>query len=235
MPTVIFCAWEAETLDMRHLWTLLALFFLTQSLWAVTPESIALNNQAMVYYEAQDWLRAIEAFEKAVEQDPSNYLAHYNLACTLALAKKIDPEVSTWSRIGLHLKKSLVQSPNRLARIRMDPDLKDFRKTFYYQSAFGVGLLAGRSLEDFLGGNRLRAVLERGQSTIEGTAVFSLEKGLTLDFAGIGMRFTGMWSTHNGELRWVMPGRPEMYAYYAGQSLVFPLTPWGPLHIMDFE
>jgi tetratricopeptide (TPR) repeat protein len=235
VSTFIFFSLSADNHNMHRLRFLMLFLLFGISLWGIAPESVALNNQAMKYYEARNWSAAIAAFEKAIAVDPRNFLAHFNLACSLAMAKKADPQASTWSRIGLHLKKSLTLNHRRLGRIRVDPDLDEFRRTFFYQSAFGSGLLAGNNLKSFLGGNRFRATLERGESTIHGTAVFSLEGGLVLDFPDIGMRFSGMWSTVHGELRWQTPGRPMMYAYYSGLGLVFPLTPWGVLHITDFQ
>lgn len=113
---------------------------------ALSPKSRSLNSAGMALYRKGDLASATESFRKAIDADSSNYLAHYNLACTLCLIREkegpcgeIDASLLT---ILHHLERSLALSPERRERMVEDSDLNCVRGTLKYH------LLAGRSFDN---------------------------------------------------------------------------------------
>jgi len=102
----------------------------------LSSRSVALNAEAMDYYDAGDYQKAADLFRQSIEADSRNYLAHYNLACTLTL------DAGSITEIYQALEKSVSLSSSRLARMVEDPDLAPLRTHLRYHQ------ILGRSLED---------------------------------------------------------------------------------------
>ena len=118
---------------------------------AVTEESKRFNNLGMGMYEQKNYIAAAESFFRSIETDPANFLAHYNLACTLALLREehvprvfregkrasFDIDLQT---IFNHLQKAADLNEQRKARMLEDPDLLAVRGSLRFHQ------IAGRSL-----------------------------------------------------------------------------------------
>lgn len=121
----------------------LFLAFIPATVSAVDPASVRLNNKGMDYYDQKDYSAACERFIEALEIDGSNYMAHYNLACTMCLLRK------TWSPCGFypesevefdiymdtilyHLDRAAQLNEKRRTRMLEDPDLEIARTTLRF-------------------------------------------------------------------------------------------------------
>ncbi len=118
---------------------------------AIDPASVELNNKGMDHYDEREFVTACEQFLKALEIDDSNYMAHYNLACTMCLLRE------EWSPCGFypdsdiefdilqdtilyHLDRSVQLNERRRQRMVEDPDLARARTALRFHQ------IAGRSL-----------------------------------------------------------------------------------------
>jgi len=91
-------------------------------------------------YKQKKYARALKYFRKTVEADDKYALAHYNLACVLAIMRskgKICEYDAYQGSIMDHLEKSIELDPRRLKRAKVDPDLKSVHGTFRYQKLLG--------------------------------------------------------------------------------------------------
>ncbi|GEM_PF-2433425 len=113
---------------------------------AHSPKSRSLNSTGIDLYRKGELAAASESFRKAIEADGSNYLAHYNLACTLCLIREKEGPCgeidATLSVILYHLERSIAISPERRERMVGDADLTCVRSTLKYH------LLAGKSFDN---------------------------------------------------------------------------------------
>ncbi len=112
----------------------------------ISASSRQLNSAGMNFYKKGKLVDASHSFRKAIEADKTNYLAHYNLACTLCLIRKksgpcgeVDASLNT---ILFYLERSIELSPERRQRMVRDADLRCLHSTMKYN------LLAGKSLDD---------------------------------------------------------------------------------------
>jgi tetratricopeptide (TPR) repeat protein len=126
-------------------------FFSVFAAAAVTEESKRFNNLGMGMYEQKNYIAAAESFLRSIETDPANFLAHYNLACTLTLLRQehvprvfrlekcasFDIDLET---IFNHLQKAADLNEHRKTRMLEDPDLLAVRSTLRFHQ------IAGRSL-----------------------------------------------------------------------------------------
>jgi tetratricopeptide (TPR) repeat protein len=83
--------------------------------------SLALTLKGSAYFEARDYTNAVEILRRAVEADPRNAAARYNLALALAAAGRSD-EAIRQSDTAFSLDRSLV------ARAATDPDFWPLRR-----------------------------------------------------------------------------------------------------------
>ena len=97
---------------------------------AVSDRSIELNTQGYRAYKSGDLVEAARLFRAAVDADDDNALAHYNLACTLALLRRTEPACehdATQVTILDHLARAIELDDGRRTRMRQDADLDDLR------------------------------------------------------------------------------------------------------------
>jgi hypothetical protein len=113
---------------------------------AISARSRQLNSAGMNFYKKGKLVEASHSFSKAIETDKTNYLAYYNLACTLCLVREksgpcgeVDASLNT---ILFYLERSIELSPERRQRMVRDADLKCLHSTLKYN------LLAGKSLDN---------------------------------------------------------------------------------------
>lgn len=103
-----------------------------------------LNKQGYRLYRKKAYAQAARKFSSAIDANPRYAVAHYNLACTLALlrleGKTCEHEAYVDTIID-HLEKAVALDPSRKKRMQKDPDLGETRNTL----AFHV-LLAGKSV-----------------------------------------------------------------------------------------
>jgi tetratricopeptide (TPR) repeat protein len=96
----------------------------------ISAESMAMNKLGYLYYEKQEWDRALEAFGKAIDMDQNNSFAHYNYACVLALKHEGSASLETVSsKITDHLKAAAELDAYWALWLFVDPDLDGVRKT----------------------------------------------------------------------------------------------------------
>lgn len=192
--------------------TLLLLGGLTagaQSPPPISAESAALNAQGMDFYDTGDYARAADFFRRAAAVDENNYLAHYNLACTLTLME------DNLKEIYESLETAMALSPERKARMQEDSDLDALRRQLRYQRLLGRSLLdrdQRRSLMPRV--NWLIAALPSGegektadQVVIEGFAsmpmapvAFFEEGTFRIVYKDFPLEGTGRWYTNLGVL-----------------------------------
>lgn len=120
--------------------------------WAIDQESIDLNDRGMDYYYADEFIQAALFFLDAIDVDSSNYLAHFNLACTMCLIREKHGPCDVYGPNGefdvrrttilYHLNRSVALKESRREKLFTDSDLTCMHSTL----AFHV--LAGRSLSD---------------------------------------------------------------------------------------
>ena len=175
---------------------LFLLVFLSPALWSIDKESIDLNDRGMEYYYIDDFITASLFFLDAIEVDDTNYLAHYNLACTMCLIREKYSPCDMYGPNGRfdvrrttilhHLTRSVALKESRRERLLEDSDLSCMHTTLAFHR------LAGRSLTDPEDAQKiLPAVtwtLEKENTTSDipsGTIDFHEDRTLEIDFWGL--------------------------------------------------
>ena len=127
------------------------------------PELTAqqLNSAGFHYYEQGDLYAAVLLFREATQRDPEHVLAHYNLACVLALVRRVN-RGSACGRVEAyrsdildHLEIAARLDPGRKRRMLEDPDLSDLRGLMRFRIIAGADLSDPAVLEDLLVGTHL--------------------------------------------------------------------------------
>ncbi len=102
-----------------------------------------LNNAGFRLYQAKKYPEALEFFNKAIEADGRNSMAHYNLACTLGLLRSQGQVCQHNAYRGVildHLVRA-VELDNRIATtMQKDTDLNSVHDTFRYQILTGLSV-----------------------------------------------------------------------------------------------
>lgn len=109
----------------------------------------SLNVAGHRCYEAGQMAEAAALFRAAVEADEEHALAHYNLACTLALLRRageVCPHQAYLSTVLHHLERSVALDEGRRARMREDDDLREARTTVRYHRLDGADLSTAEGL-----------------------------------------------------------------------------------------
>ncbi len=200
----------------------LFLFLLPVAASAVNEQSKLYNNLGMEHYEKGDLIAACGAFHRAIAADRTNYLAHYNLACSLTLLRRdFDPksfeeETGSGFSIGLdtifrHLETAAGLHGGRKTRMLEDPDLQALHRTLRFHT------LAGRTLTNPW---HARTVLpavnwslfeeapagaqkkdpKKGWPVPDGTISFTLSGGFRLQLWSRGLEGTGSYRIENGRV-----------------------------------
>ncbi|RJP80140.1 MAG: tetratricopeptide repeat protein [Desulfobacteraceae bacterium] len=86
----------------------------------------ALNRIAMIHIQKRDFNSAISLLQKIIKIQPDKADAYYNLACIYAIRNQAEAAIT-------YLKSAMEHGYNNMKRIRTDQDLKNIRKTKYYQ------------------------------------------------------------------------------------------------------
>lgn len=123
-------------------------------LLAAAPTVADANAAGMKLYQAKKFPEAIAQFKAGIERatdQPSTKeqvaqtralaLAHFNLACAMALARKAGKtcEVDAYlPSIWEHVLEAIRLDPNRLEKALTDSDLKELRTTLQFQSLLGL-------------------------------------------------------------------------------------------------
>jgi hypothetical protein len=100
-----------------------------------------LNVQGLRLYKQKRYLEAVQLFEQAIAAEPRHALAHYNLACTLALLRKSGQGCKQGARRSVilgHLARAVEIDGTRRDRMKVDADLEDVRASFAYQVLTGL-------------------------------------------------------------------------------------------------
>ena len=87
---------------------------------AFTPSSWERSAEALQYWPAEDWDRAIEVLERHLAETPDHAGTHYNLACAHARAGRPEPALE-------HLKRSVALDARFGEYARSDDDLASLR------------------------------------------------------------------------------------------------------------
>ncbi len=219
----------------------------------VSEKSKELNNRGMARYEEGDYTGASELFLEAVESDETNYLAHYNLACTMTLLRKdcnpwdFNPEGKYSFNIRMdsileHLRKAAELDAGRKRRMLEDPDLNAVH------TALEFHLIAGRSLGttaeariilqevlwriDFAG---RPAGLNTEFGPPEGTVSFAPNGTFRIEFYEYRSQGFGRYRVENGRLELVFTGgdlgKGRIYGTFEEDRIVVTGFKKGPLLI----
>jgi tetratricopeptide (TPR) repeat protein len=120
---------------------------------AASRSARELNTEGYRLYQQKRYAEAMELFRKATEADSKYALAHYNLACTLAILRTVEGpcEHNAYRRTIIHHLREAVQlDPRRKSRLKSDPDLKPVHDTFGYQILLGLSLKNSSDVQTIL-------------------------------------------------------------------------------------
>lgn len=138
---------------VRLFTALMILVLLSQP--ALAESARQLNTRGFRLYKQKKYEEALHFFREAARADPNYAMAHYNIACTLGVFRKLRDVCAMNAYRGTimyHLKKSVELDPRRGERMKTDSDLDPIRDTFSYQ------ILAGL---DFKKESDLKLILQR--------------------------------------------------------------------------
>ncbi len=167
---------------------------------APVADAVAANTRGYRAYQKGDLVAALDAFRQAIALDDDYALAHYNLACTLALLRRqgqVCPYDATEPAILDHLERAVALDSGRQERMRQDGDLDDLRDTIRYR------ILDGADPSTDAG---LRAVLEGVELFGPPQGVYGALSRLRLETGGhalVGQRLRGAdgvpgdWKDHD--------------------------------------
>ncbi len=122
------------------------------------PRAVEANTQGYRAYKQGDLVAALAAFRQAVELDDRYALAHYNLACTLALLRrqgKVCEHDAYEDAVLDHLARAVQLDPGRAERMRTDSDLDDVRDTMRYRLLDGGDMQSEAGLKALMSGLEL--------------------------------------------------------------------------------
>ena len=164
-------------------------------------------------YEEGDYTGASELFVDAIEADYANFLAHYNLACAMALLRKqynpcdFDPEGKQSFDIRIDsilksLRTAAELNSGRKRRMLEDPDLNAVH------TALEFHLIAGRSLNTAADARIiLQEVLWRvdfekpAGAVADGAVEFAADGSFSIEFWEYGSKGSGRYQVENGRLK----------------------------------
>lgn len=197
-------------------------------LLAAAPTVADTNAAGMKLYQAKKFPEAIELFRAAITRatdQPSTKeqvaqtralaLAHFNLACSMSLARKAGKtcEVDAYlPSIWEHVLEAIRLDPNRLEKALTDPDLKELRTTLQFQSLLGLSPSRDADLPKLLGAvtwysagegafGSTRSMTFSAKGTMELTLRLPDERGFPLDIR----TFKGTWTLKGRALKVVFP------------------------------
>lgn len=119
---------------------------------ADAARSRALNTEGFRQYKAGAYEEAVETFRKAVAESPEYALAHYNLACTIAVLSRKDPCSYMPGEALDELAKAVQLDATRRERMKVDPDLEPLRHLFGYYTLLGLSTTATADVQQLLVG-----------------------------------------------------------------------------------
>lgn len=120
---------------------------------ARAQSGVELNTQGYHAYKAKNFDKALDLFKQAVNVNPENALAHYNLACVLALARAAGRVCDTnayRSTIREHLLEAVKLASGRRKRLQEDPDLKAVHDTVWFQELLGLSAKDAKNIPKLL-------------------------------------------------------------------------------------
>ncbi|NOY27152.1 MAG: hypothetical protein GXP62_14885 [Oligoflexia bacterium] len=103
---------------------------------SVSATSVQRNTDGFHAYQSGDLSEAARLFRESIALDDKNALAHYNLACTLALLRRQRPPCetgATQAEILAHLTRAVDLDEGRRTRMRADSDLDDLHALLGYR------------------------------------------------------------------------------------------------------
>ena len=101
----------------------------------------ALNARGYELYKQKKYEEALELFQKSVEADETYGQAHYNIACTLCVLRKLKMICEHDAYRGdiiCHLQLTLKYMPTKKAKMLADSDLTPVHDTFGWQMLKGL-------------------------------------------------------------------------------------------------
>lgn len=218
-------------------------------LLAAAPTVADTNAAGMKLYQAKKLPEAIEQFKAAITRatdQPSTKeqvaqtralaLAHFNLACSMALARKAGKtcEVEAYlPTIWEHVLEAIRLDPNRLEKALTDGDLKELRTTLQFQSLLGLSPSRDADLPKLLTAvtwysagegafGSTRSMTFSAKGAMELTLRRPDERGLPLDIR----TFKGTWTLKGRALKVVFP---QSLPGLETKELSFTIEPDGSL------
>ncbi len=105
------------------------------------PTASELNTDGYRLYKQEKYVEAVQKFEGAIAADATHVLAHYNLACTLAILRTKPGGVcehDAYAEVIVgHLQEAVRLDPARRKRAAEDPDLVSVHDTYGFQRLIG--------------------------------------------------------------------------------------------------
>ncbi|MDP8224006.1 MAG: hypothetical protein P9L99_11650 [Candidatus Lernaella stagnicola] len=118
-------------------------------------EAESLNTEGFQLYKQGRYGDAAVVFRRAVAADETYGLAHYNLACTLALLRRQREvcEHDTYrGTITQHLADTLKYLPEKRSKMLTDPDLRSIHDTLFFQNLRGLSPKRDKDVREILVG-----------------------------------------------------------------------------------
>lgn len=198
---------------------------LTIALSAYAESADELNVTGLQLYRQKKYSQARRYFSKAIEADETHAWAHYNLACTLGVLRRIQGPCESnayKSAITHHLEKAVSYNPSIRKKFPLDTDLDPVQDTYIYQR------LTGADPETEWGLYRLLANV-----TWYGPAPGAFGPMSGIDFNGNGRM--NLWTLHFKEdqvQRRFFPGR---YSVKDGKIIIILDSGYGEDNKREFQ
>ena len=106
-------------------------------------DAVQLNTAGFRCYNEKNYGAAHDLFKASVANDDAYALAHYNLACTLALLRRSNQICDYQAYLDdvlHHLERAVALDPRRRDRMRTDKDLTEARTTVRYHLLDGADI-----------------------------------------------------------------------------------------------
>jgi hypothetical protein len=179
-----------------------------------------LNTAGFRCYQAGKLAEAVHFFTLAVRENDRHALAHYNLACTLALLRRagaVCAHGATVDVILTHLERAVELDADRRRRMREDDDLADVRSTLRYRVLDGGNLRDRAQQPALLSGIVLYSPPQGAFGNLSTLTLMGAGDGSASSIARVSVRTVtdsgvsaprtvdGTWSVSNGKVTVNLP------------------------------
>lgn len=174
--------------------------------------AVQLNTAGFRCYQAGKLTDALHLFTLAVRENDRHALAHYNLACTLALLRRagsVCEHGATVDVILRHLERAVSLDAGRKRRMREDDDLADVRSSIRYRMLDGGDLRDPAQQREILSGVVLYSPPQGAFGNLSSVVLKSGGDGAAAGIARVSARSvtdSGLTEPRIGEGTWSVSG-----------------------------